>query len=206
MELDDFKQQLIARLAAAPEKTPVALEQMLHAKTQSVVAKLKRSLWFECISGCGLVIGFIIIAATTPNGSLAWYFGVFSLICTAFIVALVLLIRKANSLTLGQGSIKDNLITLCRVLEEFIKRYFQFTFIILPLSVVFALNLRWQQQADTAFMQEPSATSTGLGIALMILYLLLTITGLYFFTRWYLKKLYGNYLAQLKAHLQDLDN
>ncbi|MBC7589328.1 MAG: hypothetical protein H7178_13320, partial [Chitinophagaceae bacterium] len=42
-------------------------------------------------------------------------------------------------------------------------------------------------------------------IIFLVTYLIVFSVGVYYFTRWYIKKLYGRYLLQLKEYIDELE-
>ena len=103
--------------------------------------------------------------------------------------------------------VKSNLQTIVTIIEEFMKRYFQFTMALLPICFIFALLLGYHEKAPNHQIDSFAKTlfsSKWQIISFVVVYCALLSVGIYYFTKWYLKRLYGNYLDQLKECIKDL--
>jgi hypothetical protein len=208
MELDELKTQLKNKLAS--EHASLAdrdIGEMLNKKATSITDNLKRSLRYEI--GCSILvlIGFIIFSITTRYQSFRIYFGVFSVVTVVFIVILFYLLRRTSQLSAATLSVKNSLQTMVSLLEEFMKRYFQFTMALIPICVVFAYILGYTEKARIPAVDHFSSSRFDMAwkvIAFLVIYLAALGVGVYYFTKWYLKKLYGNYVSQLKDCIIEL--
>ena len=209
MELDELKYELKNKLSGRQDKSTVDLTEMLHAKTSSVISKLKRSLRLEMVFAIVFTLIFAYIGLFNKHWSLRIYFGVFSIVFTVFSFIIAYLLKKTTQLTSTELSIKTNLQTLVTILNEYIKRNFQLTMGLLPVCFVFSFWLGYN---------EPTPSMPGLNNTLMhtfkskaqvniflVIYFVGLAIGLYYFTKWYLKKLYGNYISELKAYIAELE-
>lgn len=208
MELDELKYQLNQKLATDhASRSDADIAALLKKKTSSVIAKLKRSLIVEMIlcvlfSAAMFYLGFI-----SNHWSIRIYFIVFAVLMFLFTFVLYYLYKRTQQLTSSHQPIKTNLQTVVSLLEEFVKRYFQFTMTMLPVCFVFALILSIMEPAsvpevDKFVLHYFSArwqVLTFLGVYMIVLAIVL-----YYFTKWYLKKLYGNYLAELRKCAEEL--
>lgn len=208
MELDELKSLLNHKLstdhAGRSEKDIAAL---LTKKTVSVTDKLKRSLWIE-IACCLLVIAvFGYLGLFGTNHSFRIYFSVFAILSIGFLGIIIYLLRRTTRLSATTLPVKHNLQTIVNIIEEFIKRYFQFTMALIPVCFIFAFVLGYNDpehipEADRFAKSYFSALWQVVVFA--IAYMLLLSVGLYYFTKWYLKKLYGRYVSQLKECIAEL--
>jgi hypothetical protein len=209
MELDELKYQLKNRLSGESDKSAGDLGLMLHSKTKSAVSKLKRSLWIEL--GCAILFTLVFagIGLFTRYWSLRVYFGVFSVVFALFTFIIGYLIKRANELSSAESTIKTNLLQLVKIMQEYVKRSFQFTMALLPVCFLFSFWLGYNEPAHF----KPQMTNPFFHIVknkapvyiFLVIYFVGLSIGLYYFTKWYLKKLYGNYIQQLKQHLGELD-
>jgi len=99
--------------------------------------------------------------------------------------------------------VREGLQRVIAIIEEFTRLYFQFTMITLPIAFIFGLisgflslnggagikNFNWQK-----------------AIFFYTCWFIFWSFIMYFFSKWYIKKLYGNYLQQLKDQLKDIEN
>lgn len=210
MELDDLKTLLNQKLSTDHLNILEAdIASMLCKKANSVLSNIKKSIWFEIFSCIIIIIGFGYLGIFSKYSSLNIYFSTFTLVFFIFTFLLVYLLKKINQFDEGIGSIKTNLQSIVKLLEEFIKRYFQFTMALIPICLVFAFFLGLSQKEsvpvlDTLLGKKHLSKSVLIGIT--IGYLTFFSIAIYYFTKWYLKKLYGNYVNQLKVYLAELND
>lgn len=217
MDLDQFKNELKTKLATDhANRSDVDIEQLLKKKTSSFIDKIKKSLWFEIIIGFLLNFGFVYAAFDASMRSMRIYFGVFGVLMYLFLFFLIYLLMRTYKIKTTDQTIKTNLASYILLIEEFIKRYLQFTMALIPICLVFAGYLGYSDgQADAVskaynsgyhFGAKMNGTQFSVFIISFIAIISLGAYGMYHFTKWYLKKLYGNYLTDLKACIADLDN
>lgn len=210
MELDELKSLInerMERVHAAKSSADIAL--FLGRKTQSVVGKIKRSLVIEMMVSAVFTILCIAVAVFGAYTSLRIYFAIFAVVCALFIPLLYLLLKKTNKLSSAALPVKSSLQTLVNLVREYIKRYFQLTMAIIPISLIIAFLLGYADEnlydskINNPFI--PNLIDSPLKISLLIGYLIIFSTAMYYFTRWYLKKLYGNYIVQLEMLIKELE-
>lgn len=218
MDLDQFKTELNSKLASDHiNRSHVDIELLLKKKTGSFIDKIKKSLWFEIIFGFLLNFGFVYAAFDANMHSMRIYFGVFGVLMYLFLFFLIYLLLRTNKIKTAEQTIKSNLESYTHLIDEFIKRYLQFTMALIPTCLIFAGYLGYaDRHIDSALNAYNAGYSLGakmnstqfiLFISLFLIIIGFGSYGMYHFTKWYLKKLYGNYLTELKkcqSELQDL--
>ena len=211
MELDELKSLLNDKMERVHrEKSTGDLALLLGKKTQSVIGKLKRSLRLEIIACIIFTVACVAVAIFGAYTSLRIYFGIFAAMCFLFFPLLYVLLRKTNELSSSALPVKSNLQTLVKLLNEYVKRYFQLTMILIPVSIIIAFLLGYSDEnlhnpaLSNPFF--PNFEGSSLKTAIVIAYIILFSAGMYYFTKWYLKKLYGNYLKQLEQLIEELEN
>lgn len=216
MDLDQFKNELKTKLATDHiNRSDADFEQLLKNKTSSFLDKLKKSLWFEIIIGFILNFGFVYAAFDASMHSMRTYFGFFSILIYLFIFFLIYLLYRTYKIKTTDQSIKKNLESYVLLIEEFIKRYFQFTMALLPICLISAGYLGYADGHSEASLHAYNnghnfdSKFTGTQFTAFIIGLVFVISlsafGLYHFTKWYLQKLYGNYLTELKKCISELE-
>jgi MFS family permease len=209
MELDELKYQLKSRFSGEQDKTADELKVILHAKTKSVISMLKRSMYIELASAILFTIVFACIGLFSTYWSLRIYFGVFSIFCAAFIFVIGYLLKKTTQLSNAELPIKTNLQILVNILKEYIRRYFQFSMGLLPVCILFSFYLGYNEPPaykPQLIIPMVHVTKSSVYVYLFFFtYFAALAVGLYYFTRWYLKKLYGNYLERLKDYVAELE-
>lgn len=208
MELDDLKYQLTQKLSTDhTERSGADFAQLLTRKTVSVIDKLKRSLWLEILFCLPVILLFSYIGITSRYPSMQIYFSVFTVVMGVFMFLLIYLLRKINHLSNTLLPVKSNLETIVSITEEFVKRYFQFIMVLIPVCFVFSFLLGYYEPNRIPELDRLSEKIVNRGwklILLLIAYFVGLSAGTYYLTKWYLKKLYGNYLEQLKKCIAEL--
>jgi MFS family permease len=211
MELDDLKYQLKAKLEA-PNKpaSEAALTKALHGNTQSVLGKLKKSLLFEIIVGILFLAAFIYVAVTSPWWSIRVYFNIFNVVVVVFLLYLFALLQKVNKVSASAVPVKTNLEMVLKVLSEFVKRYFQFTMGLIPVCFGLSFWLGYQDgmsiSSDKPMPEFIHFSSSNQVLLFFGIYAIALTVGIYYFTKWYLRKLYGKYLDELAALIKELEH
>ncbi len=199
MELDELKQQLNERIERNQHlHSTDELSGMLQKQAASVVQKIKRSLVIELI----LTVIFTIACSAAIVVISDWAYRTFLIgsIAVGIIVSIILgfLIWKTNKLSSSSLSVKSNLETILSIIYRYVWWYLMFGIGLIPLIFTIALWLSLYQEDG---VYKPIQTD-------FLVYIIpgLAIFGYlsFRFTKWYLRKLYGNYAEQLDAMLEEL--
>ena len=209
MELDEFKNLLNQKLETDHlYRSEADIAALLTKKANSVLGKIRKSLWFEIISAIVITIIFGLIAITSKNHSIQLYFSFFTLVFIPFTIVFVFLLKKTSKID-SNLSVKSNLQTIVTVLDEFMKRYFQFTMALIPICFVFSFALGYTEKEPIQILDglvtkyKPSINWV---IIFSLLYVIALTIGVYYFTKWYLKKMYGKYVTELKSYINELQD
>ncbi|MEP6749053.1 MAG: hypothetical protein ABJB86_15075 [Bacteroidota bacterium] len=204
MELDDFKKRFSETM---PEsiilQSAGELEGYIRKRANSVIDKVKRSILFELLA----CIAFIAIAVW------AWFYYNLSYVkaismlsiflCCCLLIYLGSLYKKISKYEKNTLTVKSGLQQVISILEQFTRVYFQFTMITLAIAFVVGLITGFiTVHSDTAIINFHWQKAIFFYVGCFILWSAL----MYFFSKWYIKKLYGNYLLQLKEQLKEIEN
>lgn len=206
MDLDNIKDQLKHRIASEHySRSPEQLTALLSRRAGSVVEKLKNSLRFE-IGGCAVVIVcFGWIAAVTDHRSYRIYFSVFAVLMAVLLVALAGLLNRTSRLSNTDLPVRHNLQLIAGHMKKLVKRYFFFTMLLIPVCAVFVILLAYYEKGRLpTHLLGWKQVSPGGVIAFLCVYLAALTIGAYYFTKWYLEKLYGNYISRLEDCISEL--
>jgi hypothetical protein len=208
MELDEFKDTLNQQLATDHlYRSEADIAALLRKKAHSIIVKIKKSLWFEIFSCIVIMLLFGYLGLSCKYSSMNIYFSAFTLVFVPFTIILFYLLKKINRLNTNSLSVKNNLQSIVSILEEFMKRYFQFTMVLIPICLVFAFFLGYTKKQpiepiDQIILKyKPSYSFITI---FTFVYMTSLTVGIYYFTKWYLKKLYGNYVNELKIYINEL--
>lgn len=211
MELDELKIQLKQKLdEARGQKSPADIAMLLTRKTQSVLQKLKNSLWFEIIFCIIAIAGFAYIGITSKHQSFRIYFSVFSILFVAFLIILIYLLKRVKVLSSSNMPVKEHLVNIHNTLKEFTKRYFQFSMSLIPICILFSGYLGYVDGKNGDSFEEFDKITSHFSNAKQVLifmgiYMIALAVGVYYFTKWYLRKLYGKYLDELQNCINELN-
>ena len=209
MELDELKYQLNQKLATDhASRSNADISALLKKKTHSVISKIKRSLIIEMVLCILFFAAMLYVCFITDYLSIRVYFGVFTVLTILMTFVLYYLYRRTDTLSNSDQPIKANLQTLVGLLEEFVKRYFQFTMALLPVCFMFSMILSYADPVEIPEIEKFSVkvfTARWQVMLFLGVYMIVLAISVYYFTKWYLKKLYGNYLNELKQYIAELD-
>lgn len=200
MELDEFKQTYQRFGSSFHRKSNEELQKILHNQVDSVLEKIKRSLRLEILFAL-LFLLFVTYVLVTFHGTylklLASLILGFSLL---FIKYLIILSQKIKAYYAASHSVTDNIKQLIVIINRFIRLYFQITMVFAPV-VCILVSVTIITDEDNAFISVTLSNILIYSTASLVWCVLM-----YFFTRWYLKLLYGKHLQHLKNHLSELEN
>lgn len=211
MELDDLKEGLKQKLDDNTLAKPaIDLQEILHGKTRTTLEKIKRSFWFEIGFGVLLGLGLSIWLHYDNN----WYYREASKlllpITLIFLIAIIFIYARIAPTISAEKPILKNLKATAHLLNIFIKTYFWVTIALIPAAIIYFVWLRLEMNpTDTQLVEEDTykinTGNTYIDLGIIILILACYFYGTFVFTRWYLKKLYGNYLNDLQTQIKDLE-
>lgn len=202
MEIDDLKIIWKNGEGFTP-KNETEIASMLKKSSNSIINKLKRSVWLEMLFT--LVSGTLLLfyALTLSNGALKW---TSVSILILFFAASVYYIKKLmllRSFDPGKDNIKASLLSLTANLTSYLKFYRRSYTILYPIFFVLSLIFIAIEQGADGFMNTVTKPTT-------IIYLII-LAGIFYFcstwlVNWFLKKMYGNHIEKLKGLLNDLES
>ncbi len=208
MELDELKYQLNNKLSGEGNKTIEDLSGMLYRRRITLVSRLTKNLYIEM--GLALLFGaiFIYLANQSKLFTLQTGFSIIAVVCFVFAIAIVLLIKQVARLSNKAHPLKTSLESLIEILRLFVERYFQFIVLLVPVCFFLSYWIGYNEPVRPQYMQSFSNVNPLLSDAkvylFFVLYGIVIISGVFFFARWYLKKLYVNYINELRLQLKDL--
>ena len=185
-------------------ETSLHLHKKIPHGSASILEKIKKSLWFETVLAALIFFVFAYIAVTHQQPSFKIYFGSFALFALVFSIILYLLIRKINTLSKATPNVKQYLVQVIAILKQYIQIYFKLTMLLLPLSILFSIVAFAFNNHSNSMLLPFEEIATNHIAAIFIFCFILFSTAMYFFTKWYLHKLYGHHLEGLEKDLATL--
>ena len=206
MELDELRQrwQQAAEPDAPSDTTEAALRQLLSRRSGSPAARLERNLWLEVVcTGLFAVAGAGALLAATDAYTrvmLVWLL----LICGFSVPYYVRKLRIIRQLREVNGSVREHTRRVVRGIRALMRIYYLLCLWALPLTLGIGLFF-----TASKIMADWPATKIWLGLSVLVVsYLLiggLTYFAMRWFARWWLQRLYGQHIDQLKASLAELE-
>jgi uncharacterized membrane protein len=201
MELEDLKYLWKKSEPGFRPKGEAEIASMLKGNSNSIVIKLKRSVWFELIFTVVAGIGLLIYALMLPPGALKWTSVSVLVILVLYSGYYIKKLMLLNQFDPAQDNIRANLEHLITNLSNYLKFYKRSYTILYPVYFVLGLIFGAIERGTTHFLDSLTKPKT--------IIILLVVAIIFFFAstslvNWLLKKLYGNHLEKLKALLRDL--
>ena len=209
MELEELKYQLNENAVKNQLLSESDLALLLKQQTFSVVRKLQNSIKFELYSNVAVMVVFIAVCIYTNIWSIRVYFETFFLLAIVLLVFLIFLLRKINHLNATVLPVKHNLETIYTIINDYKTMCFRLTMLLIPLCIIYLVILSFADQQQPMILKLSSIFHTHSSsvwlICFIVIYLLALTIGAYYFTKWWLNRLYGKYLKQLKELIGELE-
>ena len=203
MELDNIKdiwQQHYAQQAESDAYNDDAIYALMKGKSQSVLASIRKNLRFEMALTAFMMLFFVIMPFIYEGELLQIILGVWALLCGIFLVFYLQKYKIIESYEEKDGNLKTSLNLLIRKLEHYTKYYFWSNVILIPL--VHITNFILLRFFDFKVFHNLAETND---VVIYFIYVAVTSAGMIYFFHWYIQKLYGKYIAQLKNYLNELN-
>lgn len=202
MEIEELKYIWQKQHEGFQLKDETELAGMLNGRSRSIIARLKRNVWFELIFTFVGGLALFAYALTLPEGGLKWTSISIPLLFALYSAYYLKKLRLLNRFDPGNDHMKANLQRLVQRLKGYLKFYKRSYSILYPMYFALFLLFTAIEQGATGFMNRVSQPE--------IFITLLLGAGLFFvcstwLTSWYLKKLYGNHLDKLEGLLKELE-
>ena len=201
MELEDLKSIWKHQKPGLESKKEAEIASMLKGRSNSIISKLKRSVWFELIFTIVSGIGLGIYALTLESGELMWTIISLIILFISYLFYYVKKIILLNQFDPASENLKNNLQNLLERLTVYLNFYKKSYAVLYPVYFCLGLLFGALERGMDDFLYHISQPKTILIlIALTVVFFLCTV----WVTNWYLKKLYGNHLDKLKELLHEL--
>ena len=201
MELDDLKSIWKQDKPGFEPKKEEEIASMIKGRSNSIISKLKRSVWFELIFTIVCGVALAICALMLDSGALMWTIISLIVLFVSYLFYYVKKILLLNRFDSSKENLKNSLQHLLDRLTTYLNFYKRSYAILYPVYFCLGLLFGALEKGLDDFLYRLSQPKT-------ILYLVL-LAGVFFLftiwiTNWYLKKLYGNHLDKLKELLNEL--
>lgn len=210
MELDQLKYQLNQKLSTERgSRTDADFLELLKKRTHSVISKIHRSLLMEIFVCVIFLVVMCYVCFTTHHWTLKLYFGSLSIPVVVVGIFLIYLYRQTSDLMTSPKPIRNTLQTVVKLMDRFVRMYFQMTMAMIPICLTLSILLSYTEPVTVPELEKFFAQFLNASLTtwvFLILYVAGMVVGMYYFTKWYLRKLYGKYVDQLKQYIQELED
>lgn len=201
MELEELRFTLEKRSLTLSTMDYAPVERStLHSSSRSIMNKVLKSIRWEAAFSvlCGTGALFLLFAATSVPVSI--FLAAICVYAMGFAYYLLRLHARIKSHILTVKSVKDCLADTIDILERFTRLYGRLAAGFVPCAFIAAFIAGF---VDFLLSEGRIAVPYfAIGIALPIIALWIFLTRK--FTRWYLHRLFGNYLSEMRAHRAEL--
>lgn len=201
-ELDDLKSIWKGNQPFAA-KPMSEIATMLKGSSNSAIAKLKRSVWFELSLTIFFGLIMLYFSFTLDSGRLKWSLVSVIILFIAYLVYYFKKMRLLNRFEPSQQNLKESLEGLISSLETYLQFYRTSYTVLYPVYFLLGIIFTGVELGYDAFLEKVVQPETIL--KLLSLAIVFGVVSL-FISKWYLKKLYGNHLDNLKIILNDLND
>jgi hypothetical protein len=205
MELDELKMLINARLEEGIHAQNTAtLEAAVRQKTRSVTSKIKKSIAFEFAAFVLCIIVAIVCWLVYPSVLVRLFCVAVWIFCLVFSAYLYPLYRKIIFYESVPGTVKENLQQLIVIISRFTSLYFRISMGLLPVIYVFGLIIGYLDVSKQGLLEQFHLSKQMLVYG--VIFIACWSIIIYFLSKWYIRKLYGNHLLQLQQQLKDIEN
>ncbi|HEX6915416.1 MAG TPA: hypothetical protein VF145_09250 [Chitinophagaceae bacterium] len=195
MELDAFKEELKKQVSGVEQRSASDITAILRNRTASLIRKLRQSLRVELAFTLAFTAVSVVILFIARNPAYRYFFmgaGIVSLVFAAFLIRLL---QRADAGVPVKQYIEQLVVTI----SLYQRIYLWLGIALLPVSFVAAW---WLANQDASGVVKQARWDVfGWLAAAMLAFGVLS----FLFTRWYLRKMYGNYLDQLKKLVNEME-
>ena len=192
MDIDNLKSSWKAlQIEQEPILQDEQIRKLLRGKATDSISKIKRNILIEGSLTVFLSLFFMVNESWFYSPYILPYLGVVMVLCLAWYAFKYSQIRKIDL----QKNLKQALQQLIKTLDLYLKLYLYGSFFLGVSAAI--LPLFWKN-----VLQEASLNNILIigGIALVV------TPAYYLFIKWYIKKLYGDYVDELKEELKELED
>ncbi|MVM37592.1 hypothetical protein GO730_08195 [Spirosoma sp. HMF3257] len=210
MELDDFKALYQSRFEQVPDKSRADLEEMLRKRSYTAIERILQNLLWEVGASLVIMLVLAIVMATWSSNVFRWLGVGLVILSIIQVVAFTWQYRQLKTrLNEASGSVRHYLQDIVEVIDRFVRIYYRYCMISVPVAMILGGVVGFyvgvtNDRRDPAFSALPENPTVLFTVASIIVAIAFVI-GTYFMLKWYIHRLYGQYLEDLKLCLRELN-
>jgi hypothetical protein len=203
MELEDLKCIWKQSEPEFRQKDEAEIALMLKGKSMSIIAKLKRSVWFELVLVFASSGVLLLYAINLKAGAFKWTSISLLVMCVASTIYFIKKLALLNRFQQVNENLHDTVSFLVTNLKTYLKFYKNSYAILFPVYFFLGLLFGALERGPKKYID--FLLRPGIMIGLVVMAVLFFIISTWF-ANWYIKKLYGNHLAKLQGLLDEMEN
>jgi hypothetical protein len=200
-ELDDLKQIWKSHEQGYEPKKESEIALMLQGRSNSIIGKIKRNVWFELIFTIACSIALLVYAFTLEPGAMMWTIISLLILFAAYLFYYVKKLILLGSFDPSDGNIKTSLEHLYRKLTIYINFYRKSCAVLYPVYFFLGIFFGALETGIDGFLDKMREPKT---VVLLVAFAGAFFVFTFVITNLYLRKLYGNHLMKLKELLNEL--
>ncbi len=200
MELESLKEIWNHSGASGKEVSGEEVRRILRRQSGSSIAKMKRNLKIE-LAVMVVLYAYVVFRDVHAVPGMLWL--LLLVIEAAYLVYFGIKYRLLNRMECSTCEVRSNLQQQLKSLERLLRFYLWSGIVLIPLVVLCSFWIGYSYDPPTGLPQEAYVVFPLLALAFVVLSLLLCIP-LFYFTKWYIRKLYGRHIDKLKEMIHDL--
>lgn len=198
MELESLKEMLNDSVSAGKDVSGDDLKQILRKRSKSAIHKMKRNLMIE-ITLMVLIYAYAVIQYDKLMPKLQWLIiGIEVMYLVYFGIKYRLLSRMEHPASEVRSSLQKQLNSL----DNLLRFYLWSGLLLVPMAALASFWIGYTYSAPAEFTRDNSLLLITSFVILLVSILL--CIPLYFFTKWYIRKLYGCHIEKLKEMMNEL--
>ena len=198
MELESLKDIWNKSLPSEAEMSGEDIRQMMRQRSKSAIAKMKRNLMIE-LALMILIYAYAVIQNDHFMPGMQWLFvGIEVIYLFYFGIKYRLLSRMENPAFEVRSSLQKQLNSL----ENLLRFYLWSGLLLVPMVTLASFWIGYTYSIPGEFPRDNSLLLITSFVILLVSTLI--CIPLYFFTKWYIRKLYGRHIEKLKNMMNEL--
>ncbi|MBX2964364.1 MAG: hypothetical protein KF687_17785 [Cyclobacteriaceae bacterium] len=199
-ELNDLK-SIWKQQASFEPKNEAEITDMLSKRSNTLIHKLKRSVWFELGFTIVCMLGLGVYGITLKSGALLWTILSLLVLLVSFTLYYIKKLIVLNQYEIGHENLRENLNQLVLRLDAYMKFYKRSYAILYPLFFALGLLFGALESGFDRFVEKFERPLFSISFVVLSV---VFMAGVYRLTDWYLKKLYGNHIDKLRSLQEEL--
>ena len=181
--------------------------QILKNRAELSLKRLNRSIYFETVMSLLALLILILFLAQLQTYFLFQFFQILVIVLIALYFVLIGWVYvKLNNIALAAGDLRQTLEKKVSLLTRFIRSYFWMNMLIAPVIFPLAIYAGYFAGRNEDLESIEKTVLSGSEFLLLAVASVVLVGIFYPFLRWYINKLYGKHVRELKKCLESLSD